>query len=588
MFWKKPQLNSDGTPRILSGDELSDAIAEHRERLDFQNKRFAGMPTGADLASLHDPMAAATEAVKVAGAIRSEFIRPREAPQVINRRSVIARVIAYAGSAALVGSMSVRKAKAAGVYDKVFLPQWVGGIPDGTTDNTAAINQGLNVFDPQAGGQVMLTQGVWGIATSASLTLGSNLNVALTGVPNGAFGPSSAPTKNGMTVLKALGANDMFSYLPSGNTGLDVLLMDLIFYANNTAPRCVNINSVGGFRAVRCSFWNPTVSGFVSGGSNNASNIELDECYANSCPTTAYTMAALYSRMFKCAEDGAGTGATGLQQTGGNGVILVCHFEGNATACVVGATNGGTRFLGNQLPATHAGSTNLQLQSGASAWLNVGNNFAGNSTGIGADVQSNAHTEIFVANEFSGCLIGIKLADTGTIIAANLISTITGVSQGTGATTNYAGLNSITASGANAMVCTVGTLRNIFNMIVSGAVVGCSRCDPPVSLTDGASIAVDASKGDVMLLLTAQAAPNFLAPTNPSNGQRLLIQIFPTGGTCNPTFTGGGGGYSLTGPMSAIAVNHLRNIEFTYNSAWLAGAGSWVQCDNPLADVNIV
>jgi len=46
----------------------------------------------------------------------------------------------------------------------------------------------------------------------------------------------------------------------------------------------------------------------------------------------------------------------------------------------------------------------------------------------------------------------------------------------------------------------------------------------PVALTPGATVAIDASLGDYFTLVPAQAF-QFLNPTNPSHGQRILVRI---------------------------------------------------------------
>ena len=104
-------------------------------------------------------------------------------------------------------------------------------------------------------------------------------------------------------------------------------------------------------------------------------------------------------------------------------------------------------------------------------------------------------------------------------------------------------------------------------------------------LTDGASVAVDASLAD-HFRLAAGGSRTILAPTNPpaaGRSQEITFEIFNnTGGAITTTWTGGGGGYRLAGSSwTDPAASKSRSITFRYE--W--SGNYWFEVGRTTADL---
>jgi hypothetical protein len=97
-----------------------------------------------------------------------------------------------------------------------------------------------------------------------------------------------------------------------------------------------------------------------------------------------------------------------------------------------------------------------------------------------------------------------------------------------------------------------------------------------VTLTDQATIAVDASAGNDMRV-TIGASRNMGAPTNAVNGERITISVTQSGaGSFTITWNSGTGGYefasSLPAPTLSTAAGTTDVLSFIYDSTrqkWL-------------------
>lgn len=89
----------------------------------------------------------------------------------------------------------------------------------------------------------------------------------------------------------------------------------------------------------------------------------------------------------------------------------------------------------------------------------------------------------------------------------------------------------------------------------------------PVTLTDAATVAVDASKGN--LFRCALGGDRTIgAPTNPTDGQVIKLHLNASGAARTPTLATGAGGYlfgsDFAGPLTQIASGKTDVVGLEY------------------------
>lgn len=72
-----------------------------------------------------------------------------------------------------------------------------------------------------------------------------------------------------------------------------------------------------------------------------------------------------------------------------------------------------------------------------------------------------------------------------------------------------------------------------------------------VTLTDGASVAIDASAGD-LFLLSAAGDRTLQAPSNPISDKKIIIAHTASGAARTLTLTGGAGGFAFGSDITAL------------------------------------
>jgi len=109
----------------------------------------------------------------------------------------------------------------------------------------------------------------------------------------------------------------------------------------------------------------------------------------------------------------------------------------------------------------------------------------------------------------------------------------------------------------------------------AGAVPGFAVYAPPVSsLTDAATVTVDASLGTLRTLLTTSgvgASRTMGVPSNPVDGQPLLFEVkqAASGGPYTVTWSSAAGGYSFgagAAPTLSTAANATDFVSFRYSA----------------------
>src|SRR5215475_12355699 len=138
---------------------------------------------------------------------------------------------------------------------------------------------------------------------------------------------------------------------------------------------------------------------------------------------------------------------------------------------------------------------------------------------------------------------------------SNITLPVPVVDGGTGQATALAGFNALAASG--------GTM-------------GAALSPAVATLTDAATIAVNAALGNDFRV-TIGASRNMGAPSNPVNGQRITISVTQSGaGSFTITWNSGAGGYEfssgLPAPTLSTASGTTDVLSFIYDS----GRGKWL------------
>ena len=111
-------------------------------------------------------------------------------------------------------------------------------------------------------------------------------------------------------------------------------------------------------------------------------------------------------------------------------------------------------------------------------------------------------------------------------------------------TGSYAALSGAAITTLNGSNISSGTVANArLNTIVPPTVV---------ALTDGATVALDASLGNVFKL-TAAGNRTILAPSSPTAGQKIIIRHLASGGARTLSLTTGAGGFRFGTDITALS-----------------------------------
>lgn len=97
--------------------------------------------------------------------------------------------------------------------------------------------------------------------------------------------------------------------------------------------------------------------------------------------------------------------------------------------------------------------------------------------------------------------------------------------------------------------------------------------DGLVILTDGATVALDASQGRTFSL-TATGNRTIAVPSNPANGRRIIIRHYASGGARTLTLTTSAGGFRFGAAPIAIAATASGTMDYI-GAEWNEIDGFW-------------
>lgn len=93
---------------------------------------------------------------------------------------------------------------------------------------------------------------------------------------------------------------------------------------------------------------------------------------------------------------------------------------------------------------------------------------------------------------------------------------------------------------------------------------------PPQTLTDGATIATDASLGNHFRVTAMAGDRTFSVPTNPTDSQKILYELTASAVDRTPVFTTGAGGFAFGTDLTAVGTitsGTTCYVGFVYNLA---------------------
>lgn len=149
---------------------------------------------------------------------------------------------------------------------------------------------------------------------------------------------------------------------------------------------------------------------------------------------------------------------------------------------------------------------------------------------------------------------------SGNFSAGTVTANLTGNASGTALNITASSNTSLTSLANLATVGTIGTGTWAGTTIIvahggTGATTpGASGVPTVVALTFGSTVSLDASLGNVFTL-TATGDCTLNPPTNPTNGQKIIIAFLSSGGTRTLTLSASSGGFAFGSTLSSISTS---------------------------------
>jgi hypothetical protein len=376
------------------------------------------------------------------------------------------------------------------------------------------------------------TSGNAATATVASglATTGSAILKAVSGGVGAAVAKTDyVPATTGSAIQKA-----------DGSGGLTAATASTDYAPATTGTAILKANGSGGFTpATSASDYAPATTGSSLLKANGSGG------FANAVASTDYAPATATSSLLK------GNGSGGF-------------------SAAVSATD--------YAPAT-TGSSILKASSGGFASATAGTDYVAPS-GSGASLTGITASQVGAIALSLATALGDTIAASGSAawakVAGNTSATKKFYTQtGNGTVSAAPGWNTL-ASGdiPNNAANTTGTAGNF-----GGGVTLPAYLAPLVTaLTDGTSIALNAALGNDFTV-TIAGNRTMAAPSNPVNGQKILIEVTQDGtGGRTLTWTSGTGGYSFgngTAPSPSAAANAVDMFAFRYSAKAGGATGRW-------------
>jgi hypothetical protein len=462
----------------------------------------------------------------------------------------------------------------------ITLRTTVTGVLKGNGTAISAATSGTDYAPPTSGSAILKGDGAGGFANAAS-------------------GTDYAPATSGSSILKGNGSGGFSNasagtdYLaPAGNgsqlTGIGVSqvsgaapLASPTFTGTVTVPATVNATDAAQKAYVDAVAAGLSIKSSVRVATTGAETFTISAGSVTQIAGTAVdgVSPAVNDRILvKDAPAASGGGSAGSTQPG-NGIYVVTANSVNLSL------SRATDMSGSNAPAgafafTEAGTAN----AGAGFVVTTPSSNAGFTYGT----NSIAWTQFSGAGEITA---GTGLAKTGNTIS--LSNPVTIALGGTGQATQQAALDALAGAVTSGQVLrgngthvqlaalqasdvptlnqnTTGTAANF-----TGAATIPARIAPHVAtLTDGASVALDASLGNVFRWSLGAGSHTLAAPSNPVDGQMIRVRII-YGGSFTPLFNAAYEFGTDGQPSWSAASGKIDEVGFSYDADANAGSGAW-------------
>ena len=106
-----------------------------------------------------------------------------------------------------------------------------------------------------------------------------------------------------------------------------------------------------------------------------------------------------------------------------------------------------------------------------------------------------------------------------------------------------------------------GTSKRATALMVRTYVQSVARTEPVVTLTDGATPALDASLGNTFIL-TAAGDRTIAVPSNPTAGQKIIIRHLASGGARTLALNTGTGGFRFGTDITALTATTSAKTDY--------------------------
>jgi len=178
----------------------------------------------------------------------------------------------------------------------------------------------------------------------------------------------------------------------------------------------------------------------------------------------------------------------------------------------------------------------------------------------------------------------IKVGLAGVLTAIAALANAAGWlhNDGTGvfvySTPTYTDVGALAAAGTAAKATILATTRAIYGNNFDGsaaltAVILPAYLNATIALTDGATPALDASLGHVFRLSTT-TTPTIAVPSNPTSGQKIVIQFYASGGARTLALNTGANGFRFGADITALTATTSGKTDYV-GCIWNATDSKW-------------
>lgn len=480
-----------------------------------------------------------------------------------------------------------------GLFNKMYNPLEYGAVGNGVTDDTVAIQNTISAI-PSTGGVLYIPSG-YTFKCSSQLSFSSKDNIKIKGHASTSRSVLNGP---GRITFTGSGSSHFLNFNTCENVSIedveirvinDMFTGAVVAFVGTNSTSLMNYN----FYMVNCFIGGDTSS--INGSTlvflEHSQNSTIINCRFENADIgilgkTAEANKAYNVKITNCVFSNMESGA--IKNPDKTWVIDTCVFSNSAGSGVCMLHDSGVLTHGLTVrncmidPTSVIAGVQFSIAGDSVAFLNNSLKGDGTNTAISFDAATSGVS--IVDNAFSTYSVGVAFGASTTRqkLLGNTYSSVSSKFTGTGntgfLTDDSAGelqlygqldSRSLTLSGANGLnMSFAGAPITTLGAITAGRAMNSGV----VALTDAATITTDAALGNTFTV-TLAGNRTMAAPTNPTNGQRIIYRIKQDGsGSRTLTWaTGTNGsfrfGTTITGITLTTTASKTDYIEWVYNLA---------------------